>query len=69
MALCTYVKTPSKIKAFLNAEDGQIMKVQTNVKRVLFRYGFGNITWRAFYETRAVNVVYVQDLCGVPSIG
>ena len=36
MVLRRYVKTPSKIKAFLNAEDGRIMKVQTDVKRVLF---------------------------------
>ena len=27
------------------------MKVQTNVNRMLIRLGFGNITWRAFYET------------------
>ena len=44
------------------------MKVQTNVNRMLIRYGFENITQRAFYETGDVNV-YVQDLCGVPSIG
>ena len=67
MALCTYVKTPSKIKAFLNAEDAN-NESSNKCQSYAFRYGFGNITWRAFYETRDVNV-YVQDLCGVPSIG
>ena len=65
MVLHRYVKTPSKIKAFLNAEDGRIMKVQTDVKRVLFRYGFGNITWRAFYEGSDVNVMYVHMVINV----
>ena len=51
MVLRRYVKTPSKIKAFLNAEDGRIMKVQTDVKRVLFRCGFGK-----FHGDKRINV-------------
>ena len=65
MVLRRYVKTPSKIKAFLNAEDGQIIKVQTDVKRVLLRFGFRNITWRVFYETSDVNVMYVHMVINV----